>query len=130
VYTWVDGDDEHWRRTKADTLAATGDGLVATAANDARFISSDELKYSLRSVEAFLPWVNHIYLVTSGQRPTWLIKDHPWITVVPHEAIFRRSENLPTFNSHAIESQLHRVPGLSEHFIYVNDDVFFGRPLR
>ena len=130
VYTWVDGNDEQWRRSKADALAATNDGIVATAANDARFISSDELKYSLRSVEAFLPWVNHIYLVTSGQSPVWLKKDHPRITVVHHEDIFRDCSNLPTFNSHAIESQLHRIPGLSEHFIYVNDDVFFGRPLR
>jgi hypothetical protein len=36
---------------------------------------------------------------------------------------------LPTHNSHAVESQLHHIDGLAEHFLYSNDDMFFGRPL-
>lgn len=126
VYTWVDGSDEQWRSAK---LAATSGTLAAelpTATDDARFFSNDELKYSLRSVESFLPWVNHIYIVTAGHKPSWINENHPRITVVHHEEIFGEISNLPTFNSHAIESQLHHIPGLSEHFVYVNDDVFFG----
>ena len=37
---------------------------------------------------------------------------------------------LPTHNSHAVESQLHHIPGIAEHFLYSNDDMFFGRPLQ
>ncbi len=39
------------------------------------------------------------------------------------------ADALPTFNSHAIESALHKVPDLAEHFVYLNDDFFLGRPL-
>lgn len=126
VYTWVDGSDEDWRAAKvAAAMESRATGLH-TATDDARFVCNDELKYSLRSVESFLPWVNHIFIVTAGHTPKWLDANHPRITVVSHEEIFGEVSHLPTFNSHAIESQLHHIPGLSEHFVYVNDDVFFG----
>jgi hypothetical protein len=68
-------------------------------------------------------------LVTDDQVPEWLDVDHPKLTVVTHKDIFGDRGKLPTFNSHAIESQLHHIDGLSEHFLYLNDDVFFGRPV-
>lgn len=129
VYTWVDGTDQQWRADRAAALGAGGAPFLPTAADDARFTSNDELRFSLRSVEAFLPWVNHIYVVTAQAPPAWLDQSRPGITVVRHEEIFADRRDLPTFNSHAIESMIHRIPGLSEHFIYVNDDVMFGRPL-
>ena len=49
--------------------------------------------------------------------------------MVPHREIFGDTGRLPTFNSQAIESRLHRIPGLAEHFLYLNDDVFLGRPV-
>ena len=39
------------------------------AANDSRYASRDELRYSLRSLHAFAPWVRHVYLVTADQVP-------------------------------------------------------------
>lgn len=129
VYTWVNGADEEWqaRRRKAETEF---DGVLLPTANDqARYTSHDELRYSLRSVESFVPWVNHIYVVTAGQRPDWMNMNNPKISLIAHEDIFEDRSALPTFNSHAIESQLHRIPNLSERFLYVNDDVFFGRLL-
>ena len=98
-------------------------------AGDVRFRNRDELRYSLRSLHTYAPWVRNVFLVTDDQMPSWLDTEHPDIKVVSHREIFADSSLLPTFNSHAIESQLHRIEGLSEHFIYVNDDVFFGRPL-
>lgn len=88
-----------------------------------RFINTDELRYSLRSVYQFANWVRRIYIVTDSQVPAWLNPEHPKVTVVDHRDILPRG----TFNSHAIESALHRIPGLSEHYLYLNDDVFFGR---
>jgi hypothetical protein len=130
VYTWVDDQDPAWRERRAAALAARGaTALNREAANLSRFISRDELRYSLRSLAAYAPWVRHIWLVTAGQVPCWLDTDHPRITVVDHREIFDARGRLPTFNSHAIESQLHHIDGLSEHFLYVNDDVFFGRPV-
>lgn len=129
VYTWVDGDDPIWRQRKQAAEGGLEQGSVnETATIPSRFTSRDELRYSLRSVEAYASWVNHIYIVTDGQTPSWLNTDHPKITVVDHRDIFTDSDALPVFNSHAIESQLHHIPGLSEKYVYLNDDIFFLRP--
>ena len=72
--------------------------------------------------------MRRIFLVTAGQRPSWLADDER-ITLVDHRDILP-ADALPTFNSQAIETSLHRIPGLAEHFVYVNDDVFLGRPTR
>lgn len=132
VYTWVDGSDPTWAARYSRTLAEVqGESAVSRlATNASRFLSRDELKYSLRSLEMYADWVNHVYLVTDGQVPRWLDTGHPKLTVVDHRDIFRDRGRLPTFNSHAIESQLHHIEGLSEHFLYLNDDVFFGRPVE
>lgn len=128
VYTWVDGDDpawraefEHWR--SIDRPEQRGDH----AAHDSRYASRDELRYSLRSLWANAGWVRHVYVVTAGQVPEWLRGDER-LTIVPHHSIFP-AEWLPTFNSHSIESRLHHIDGLAEHFVYFNDDMFLGRPL-
>ncbi|MFD1214153.1 stealth family protein [Arthrobacter sp. GCM10027362] len=137
VYTWVDGADPSWAAQKAEAWRQAlleGGGETSRyseyAVNDARFRSHDELRYSLRSLDYFAPWINHIYLVTAGQVPHWLDRSNPRITLVHHREIFADPGVLPTFNSHAIEAQLHRIPGLSEHFLYFNDDVFFGRQVE
>ncbi len=127
VYTWVDDGDVAWRAAKAQALAAAPDSNTAAASGDARFRNRDELRYSLRSVYAHAPWIRTIHLVTAGQRPAWLI-DHPRVSVVDHTEILP-ADALPTFNSHAIETALHRIDGLSEHFLYFNDDFFLGHPL-
>lgn len=127
VYTWVDGDDECWQASFRETAATVGRDLSESALDPARYSDRDELRYSLRSVWAFAGWVRRIYIVTAGQRPAWLREDER-VRVVDHRELFPASA-LPTFNSHAIESVLHRIDGLAEHFIYFNDDVFVGRPL-
>lgn len=135
VYTWVDDSDPVWRARKEATRRVlergTGDDtLHEQAANDSRYVSRDELRYSLRSIHQYAPWVRTIFLVTAGQVPSWLDTGFPGIRVIDHSEIFSDPAALPTFNSHAIESQLHHIPELSEHFLYLNDDVFFGRPVQ
>ncbi|WP_225844620.1 stealth family protein [Streptomyces sp. HPF1205] len=123
VYTWVDGSDPAWLRRRAEF---SGESYHAEAANAARYLSRDELRYSLRSLHMYAPWVRTVYLVTDDQKPEWLDPTVPGIRVVSHKEIFASGSSLPTFNSHAIESQLHRIDGLSEHFLYFNDDVLLG----
>jgi glycosyltransferase involved in cell wall biosynthesis len=130
VYTWVDGDDPAWQARKSAVLEQLGKPPVDAAGSAARFSSRDELRYSLRSVAMFAPWVRNIYLVTDDQTPSWLDTTHPRVRVVSHKELFADRGRLPTFNSHAIESQLHHVDGLAEHFLYFNDDMFLGRSLR
>ena len=128
VYTWVDGADPDWQKDFRRHLDEVGEGLVESAHDPARFRSRDELRYSLRSVWAYCGWVRNIYIVTAGQVPAWL-KEHPRVRIVSHEEILPEGA-LPTFNSHAIEAAIHRIDGLSEHFVYFNDDMFIARPLR
>nr|XP_023672658.1 N-acetylglucosamine-1-phosphotransferase subunits alpha/beta isoform X1 [Paramormyrops kingsleyae] len=92
-----------------------------------RFEDNEELRYSLRSVETHAPWVRHIFIVTNGQIPSWLNLDNPRVTIVTHQEIFQNVSHLPTFSSPAIETHIHRIPGLSRKFIYLNDDVMFGK---
>lgn len=129
VYTWVDGDDPEWQEARNRALAdQSGVPYHSEATYDARFRSRDELRYSLRSIAMYAPWVRKVFLVTSGQTPAWLADSNDRIEVVPHEAIFD-SDDLPTFNSNAIISRLHHIPGLGEHYVYFNDDVFLGAPV-
>ena len=130
VYTWVDGNDDRWLRQKAEAAGVADPALFTERAHDeARYADHDELRHSLRALEQFAPWVNHVWVVTADQHPAWLQRDHPWVSVVSHRDIWPDAGGLPTFNSHAIEACLHRIPGLAEHFLYLNDDMLLGRPV-
>jgi hypothetical protein len=130
VYTWVDGSDPAWRARRDSFLRAVPSGVDSeAAASAARFQCRDELRYSLRSLQMYAGWVRQIFLVTDKQVPEWLDLSDRRVHVIDHSEIFPDATCLPTFNSHAIESVLHRIPGLAEHFLYFNDDVFLGRPI-
>ena len=127
VFSWVDGTAVEFQRARALRMQS----YVVGAGDDseARYRQIDELKYALRSVYLFAPWVRRIFIVSDSPRPTWL-DEHPSVTMVASEEFFQNPSVLPTHNSHAVESQLQHIPGLSEHFIYSNDDMFFGRPVH
>ena len=127
VFSWVDGSDPEFRARRAAQMSQTvvGEGDDA----EARTRQIDELKFALRSVNMFAPWIRRIFIATDSVPPPWLA-EHPMVTIVPAEEHFSDRAALPTYNSHAVESQLHHIPGLSEHFLYSNDDMFFGRPLK
>jgi hypothetical protein len=127
VFSWVDGSDHEFRARRAAQMSqhVVGEGDEA----EARIRQIDELKYALRSVNMFAPWVRRIFIATDSRLPVWLA-DHPKITIVRAEEHFSDPVALPTYNSHAVESRLHHIPELAEHFLYSNDDMFFGRPLK
>ncbi|MFJ9001603.1 stealth family protein [Streptomyces sp. NPDC102359] len=126
VYTWVDGEDPELRAKRQKYKSEGVPAILDKETNESRYTSHDELKYSLRSLEMYADFVRHVYIVTDGQTPEWLDADAPGITVVDHKDIFPEGV-LPVFNSHAIETRLHHIPGLSDHYLYFNDDVFVGR---
>lgn len=129
VYTWVNSNDENWKNKK-DRLAGTNHSLPQESDVASRFRENDELRYSLRSVLANASWVRKIYIVTDDQKPSWFYEFDDRVQLVSHREIFVNQDDLPCFNSHAIESNLHRIPGLSEHFLYFNDDVFLRSPVK
>ncbi|KZC05291.1 N-acetylglucosamine-1-phosphotransferase subunits alpha/beta [Dufourea novaeangliae] len=121
VYTWVNGSDPTFLKSLKEHVPILD---INTAAS--RFSDKDELRYSLRSLEMYAPWVRHVYIVTNGQIPSWLDMDNPRVTLITHEDIFLNKSDLPTFSSPAIESHIHRIPGISDKFLYFNDDVMLG----
>jgi hypothetical protein len=129
VYLWVDGSDPQWIERQRLALKALGRKFDTESTTAARFRESGELRYSLRSVQRYAPWVRRIYLVSDRQVPSWLNRDHPRIQIVDHTELFGGLGTLPTFNSHAIGARLHHIEGLSEQYLYFNDDVFLGREL-
>ncbi|MER8187289.1 stealth family protein [Kitasatospora sp. NPDC094015] len=129
VITWVDDTDPHWRRRRAEACEQLAGGAALVDTGDQRYRNRDELRYLLRSIAAHTPWIRHVHLVTDDQVPHWLDTDRPGLTVVPHRELFAGTGAPPVFNSHAIETRLHRIPGLAEHFLYLNDDMLIGRPL-
>lgn len=129
VYTWIGADDAERSALRRRWEQREGSALV-DAAGPRRHIDHDELRFSLRSVVRHAPFVRRVYVVTSGgQRPAWAV-EHPRLTWVDDTAIFPDTAHLPTFNSQAIETHLHRIEGLADYFVYFNDDMFVGRPTR
>ncbi|XP_076162647.1 N-acetylglucosamine-1-phosphate transferase subunits alpha and beta isoform X5 [Ptiloglossa arizonensis] len=121
VYTWVNGSDPIFLKNLEKHVPVMD---VNTAAS--RYSDKDELRFSLRSIEMYAPWVRHVYIVTNGQIPSWLDMDNPRVTLITHEDIFLNKSDLPTFSSPAIESHIHKIPGISDKFLYFNDDVMLG----
>ncbi len=117
VITWVDGSDPNWLAEKKK--------YSPKQENDdrpQRYRDWGLLRYWFRGVEKFAPWVRTVHFVTWGHLPDWLDTEHPKLHIVRH-ADFMPAECLPTFNSNALEINLHRIKGLSEHFVYFNDDM-------
>ncbi len=131
MYLWVNGNDVEWRAKRdqyAQKLEATGNLSFAKFGNvEGRYRDNDELRFSLRALEKFFPEHGHIYIVTDGQVPDWF-QASDQITLVNHRDLIPHSA-LPTFDSGNIESYIHHIPGLSERYFYLNDDVFFGAPV-
>lgn len=129
VFTWVDGDDPRWKRRKMeashsiDSAHPTGDATHPT-----RFKSQHELMYSIRSVLRYFVNVGNIFVVTDNQTPAFLGNLMHRVKIVDHRDIMSE-EYTPTFNSHAIEANLHHIPNLREYYLYMNDDMFFASAL-
>lgn len=125
VYLWVNGNDPQWI---AKRIACIGDTTASEENCKGRYVDNDELKYSLRSIDRYAPWIRKIFIVTDNQIPAWLDTSNPKIQIVDHTEILT-AKCLPCFNSMVIEHHLHRIDGLSEHFLYANDDMFINRPV-
>ena len=126
VYLWVDGNDPVWQ-AKRNTII--GKPVEKSGVNcEGRYANNDELKFSLRSIEKYAPWIHRIFIVTDNQTPSWLDTSNPKIQIVDHTEIMP-PECLPCFNSSVLEHFLYKIPGLSEHFLYSNDDMLINKPV-
>lgn len=132
VFTWVDSSDPQWRASRSAYAAARGVAFDAARYPHPRFVDV-ELRRSLSLAAAHMPWLRTIYVVVARpQRCAWW-SDFPRVRAVYHDELLAAaappSAALPTFNSYAIETFVHLIPGLSEHFVYFNDDTYVLRPV-
>lgn len=125
VIPWVDGRDPAWQAEKNRYLP----DFPAVSATSNQYRDWGLLLYWFRSVEQYAPWVRRIHFLTWGHVPEFLNLACPKLHIVRHTD-FIPAEYLPTFSSHVIEMNLHRIPDLAEHFVYFNDDTFLLREFR
>lgn len=118
VITWVNGNDPAWRLER-DHYAS----LEQKEIDNSRYRDWETLRYWFRGVEKFAPWVNKVFFVTWGHLPEWLDVNHPKLKIVKHSD-FIPAEYLPTFSSNVFEFYFHKIEGLSDKFVYFNDDTF------
>ena len=131
VYSWCDGEDILFKTRKmryAKEYFINKKEDYNEAAGNQRFFDNEELRYALRSLERYAPWINHIYIITDRQIPRWLNLENKKITVIDHSQIMPQ-KLIPCFNSTVIERYMVFIPNLREHFLYSNDDMFFGSPV-
>lgn len=122
VFTWVK-DTPEFIKEKNEWLQKEKDTYMQPSA--IRYSDNEELKYGIRSIEKYFPYFNNIYIIAKdGQYPDFLKRDNPRIKVIKHSDIMPK-DDLPTFNSRAIEMHLHRIPNLSDNYLYLNDDWMF-----
>lgn len=122
VLPYVNSADTQWQR---ELLKHT---KTAVSSNSSvRFRSWGTLRYLFRSVAKYLPFVDRIVLIVASpaQVPVWVNPNN--VRIVYHKD-FIPAKYLPTFNSCTIESFLFNIEGLSEKFIYANDDMFVINP--
>lgn len=123
VYLWVDGSDPNWVQKKQKYLDKNNKKLEMHATVNGRFRNSDEIIYSIRSIEQFFPEHGNIYIVTDNQKhPLLNEKNVVYIDLTD----IMEDAHLPTFSSKKIEINLHKIPNLSDNFLYFNDDVLLG----
>lgn len=125
VYTWVNPNDEDRNALRAQYLKSkmvSGSPYVRGAA---RHRDRGELKHSIMTVRRYLPFIRNIYVVHGGEVPTWLSSDGQ-VTFVDQDQLLP-SAITPQFQSDIIEAYIYRIPGLSERYIYSNDDFFFSQ---
>lgn len=125
VVPWVDSSDPDWQ---VDFKKHKDEAGIYSDISDKRYRDWELFKYWFRGVEKYAPWVNKIHLITCGHSPNWLNFNHPKLNLIKHEDYINK-QYLPIFSSHPIELNIHRINGLSEHFVYFNDDMFVKAPM-
>ena len=135
VITWVDGADPAHAARLAAYLDSIGAGRP-NAAHPTRFNDAGEIDYCVASIFRFAPWIRTLHVVTDRQAPRLIgqlagTRFADRVRVVDHAELFAgHAQHLPTFNSRAIITTLWRIDGLSERFVYFNDDFALIRPVR
>ena len=128
VIPWVDSNDLAWRKEKNEYAKREGHPETIDE-SEIRYRDWDTIRYLFRSIDLYMPWVNKVFFITWGHLPEWMNPNAKKLRIVKHSD-YMPSRYLPTFSSHAIELNIHRIEELSEQFVYFNDDLIVLRPTK
>lgn len=127
VITWVDGSDKKWQAEKEKYEKNVN--LNKCDSRSSRYRDMNLLKYLFRGIDKYAPWVHKVYFITYGHIPKWLDTNNPKLVIVNHKDYIPK-EYLPTFNSNVIENIMYKIDGLSNQFVYFNDDMFILKKVK
>lgn len=128
VFPYVNNHDDVWIKQYKDYCKRTNRFERLNEINNERFDDVGFLKYLLRGIDKYMPWIHNVFIIVSNieQVPSFINKEK--VKIILHSDIIP-AKFLPTYNSTTIEMFLKNIPGLSEHFIYGNDDMYPTNPL-
>lgn len=127
VIPWVDDSDPVWQKSRAEYLGEFHESKKNLAHY---FRDWDTLRFVFRSIEKNMPWVRNVHFITCGHLPHWLNINSGKLKFHKHSDFFAEGTSLPTFSARPIEMNLMNIPGLSEHFVYFNDDTIVAKPVE
>ncbi len=126
VIPWVDDTDQTWKAERAKYM---GEFHEKKTNLSHYFRDWDTLRYVFRSIEKNMPWVRAIHFITCGHLPEWMNTHAEKLHIHKHSEFFAEGTALPTFSARPIEMNLMNIPGLSEQFVYFNDDTVVMKPV-
>ena len=122
VILYVNGDDptfiKEWRNAKSKIQH------IPSATRNCRIRDWGTLQYLLRSIDKFAPFIDKVHLVVKSHSQVPRYIDTQKVHIVLESEIIPQ-KYYPVFNSRSIEYFLHNISGLSEQFVYFNDDMLF-----
>lgn len=135
VITWVDGNDPKHRQKMENYI--DNKNSINSKAVRMRFDQVNEIEYAVKSILKYAKFIRNIYIVTDNQTPDFLKdsekarKEFSNVFIIDHKTIFEGyNQYLPTFNSLSIETLIYKIPNLSEHFLYFNDDFLIAKKVK
>lgn len=122
VYTWVDPNNKTWLKEKQQYTNTSYNN------SECRFNSSlEELKYSLRSIDKYFnKHIRNIFIITNGSIPRFINPNRKDIIII-HDKLLLGTQS---YSSVVYESVIHKIPGLSEYYLYFNDDMILLKELH
>ena len=94
-------------------------------------VDNEELKYSVRSILENIPWIRKIFILMPNEK----VKYFKPINEIKDKIVYVKDRDLLGFDSadsHVFHFNLFNMTqfGLSENFILMDDDYFFGKPIK
>ena len=92
---------------------------------------NEELRYCVRSILQYIPWIRKIFILMPNEK----VKYFKPIEEISNKIVYVKDKDMLGFdsaNSVAFQLNLYNMKkfGISDNFILIDDDYFFGKPIK